>query len=84
MHSPVATHDDGIIKLNLVLGCWCIIATGSVEAFYLWRLFMCRRANLSWFHRAWRGQCSGQLEIAAQVITSLSDVGMRLVNSSRV
>ena len=46
--APGASPVNSIVKLNLIVGSLCLLSIGSLEAVILWRLFLCRQANLSW------------------------------------
>ena len=46
---PAFSLADSLVRLNLVLGSGCFLVVCGVEAFVLWRLFLCRQARLSWW-----------------------------------
>ena len=46
---------DSVVKVNLVLGCLCLLCLGGLEAAFLWRLWLCKRAGVSW--QALSSQC---------------------------
>ena len=46
---PAFSPADSLVRLNLVLGSGCFLVVCGVEAFVLWRLFLCRQAELSWW-----------------------------------
>ena len=64
------TPVNGLVKLNLAVGVGCLLVIGAVEAFLLWRWYLCRRAKLLWWAAlaswSWQGSrgptCAGHLQ----------------------